>query len=97
MRTLALLCCLMASCMGAATVLSSMVVSGSPSPQEEEIQSHSEVRVDSPRQVHLRTIPDAAVAPIPDLCSRQQGHCCQQESLVLFLPNFVGSGIRILC
>lgn len=88
--------CLLTSCFGAAPGLAGLITPGGQ-PLQEELETHPEVRFDSPRQVRLRTIPDAAIAPIPQLGALQLLHRRlrlprSQKTLCL-----VDSGIRLHC
>ena len=96
MRALMVFVCLLASCFGATPGLAGLITPGGQ-PLQEELETHPEVRFDSPRQVRLRTIPDAAIAPIPRLGAVELFHCRQRLPHSQKTHCLVDSGIRLHC
>ena len=81
---------------GAAPVLSSLVAPGGQMPPEEH-ETHSDVRIHCPRQVRLRAFHDTTVVRTPVLSAREGFRHSARTPQPLFLPCFVGSGIRLRC
>jgi len=88
--------CLVTSCFGMQAGRTALVSPGGQ-PVQEELETHPEIRVDSPRQVRLRTIPDAAIVPIPRMGALQLFHRSQRLPRSQKTLCLVDSGIRLRC
>lgn len=97
LSTLTVFVCLVASSLGALPILSSIVAPGSQ-PGQEELETHPDVRIDSPRRLRLRSFPDTAVALVPSGCAMHGCYCGRRlPPHLLVSPFFIGAGIRLRC
>jgi hypothetical protein len=94
--TLAVLVCLLTSSLGSVPVLLSIVAAESQSASEEH-ETQSDVRCHCARQMRLRFVPLKTARSLHDRFALKGLHRGWRLPRPLFLPCFIGSGIRLLC